>query len=181
MLGFTTKHEALNCPALDERWCGSLRTGYEAIAGFVRDQVSQRGSDRTVRIAKPPVDTSKAWNAVGGFGLILHAGKNVGTQDALHPRTAAGVSRDGRWLYLLVIDGRQKGTSEGTTTAETAAWLLALGAWDGLNLDGGGSTTLVVDDGLGGAKVLNRPIHLGVPGTLRVNGNHLGVFAKPRA
>jgi mannose-6-phosphate isomerase len=51
MLGFTTKHEALNCPALDERWCGSLRTGYDAIAVFVRDQVSQRGSDRTVRIA----------------------------------------------------------------------------------------------------------------------------------
>jgi hypothetical protein len=38
---------------------------------------------------------------------------------------------------------------------------------------------MVVSDGRGGARVLNRPIDLGLPGKERVVANHLGVFAKP--
>jgi len=135
--------------------------------------------DRKARVSRPPVDMSKAYNAMGGFGLLLEDGRNVGEDDALHPRTAVGISKDGRYLIILVIDGRQPGWSDGATTAETAEWLRSFGAEQGLNLDGGGSTTLVVSDGKGGAKVMNRPIHAGIPGTERVNGNHLGVFAKP--
>lgn len=128
-------------------------------------------------IATPPADLSKAYNAVGGFRLLVKDGKNVGKAGPLHPRTAVGITKDGHRLLLLVIDGRQPGYSEGVTTQETAAWLLRLGAHSGLNLDGGGSTALVITDGRGGAKVLNRPIH-GLPGWERVNGNHLGLFAK---
>lgn len=126
-----------------------------------------------------PVDRGDAYNAVGGFRLLLTDGKNVARGDAIHPRTAAGISRDGRYLYLVVIDGRQPGYSEGATTAETAEWLSRLGAHSGLNLDGGGSTTLVISDGKGRPRILNRPIHGGVPGAERVNANHLGVFARP--
>ena len=53
------------------------------------------------------------------------------------------------------------------------------GAYWGLNLDGGGSTSLVISDGKGGHRLLNRPIHAGIPGAERVNANHLGLFAKP--
>ena len=134
--------------------------------------------DNRAWIATPPMDTKAAYNAVGGFRLLLEKGRNVGWHDQLHPRTAVGVSRDGRYLYLLVIDGRQSGYSEGTTTAETAEWMRLLGAYDALNLDGGGSTALVIDDGQGGAKVLNRPIHLNIVGNERVNANHLGVYAR---
>lgn len=131
-------------------------------------------------IATPPIRTKRAHNAVGGFRLLLKDGQNVGWDDVLHPRSAAGISKDGKYLYLVVIDGRQKGYSEGTTTGETAEWMRRFGAWNALNLDGGGSSALVVDDGRGGAKVLNRPIQMGIPGNERINGNALGVFAKPR-
>ena len=61
---------------------------------------------------------------------------------ARHPRTAAGWTKDGR-LLLLVVDGRSK-ASRGATLAETAQLLLDHGAEEALNLDGGGSTTLWV-------------------------------------
>ncbi|MBL6720530.1 MAG: phosphodiester glycosidase family protein [Planctomycetes bacterium] len=67
-----------------------------------------------------------------------------------HPRTAAGWAEDGT-LLLLVLDGRSK-TSRGATLDETAAILLAHGAHEALNLDGGGSTTLWV-----AGQVLNQP------------------------
>ena len=51
--------------------------------------------------------------------------------------------------------------------------LLALGAFEGLNLDGGGSTTMVIANGAGGATLLNRPSG----GAERYNGGNLGVFA----
>ena len=134
--------------------------------------------DNRVTFAQPPPDFTGVHNAVGGFGMLLLDGKNVGGDRDRHPRTALGTSEDGRFLYVLVIDGRQGDYSAGATTAETAAWLLRLGAHDALNLDGGGSTTLAIADG-GGVKIVNRPIHNGIPGRERVVGNHLGVFAQP--
>lgn len=134
-----------------------------------------------VQIIEPPADVSAAHNAVGGFGVLLRNGENVGADDARHPRTAAGVSEDGRYLFLLVIDGRQPDYSMGATTRETGEWLRHIGAYSGLNLDGGGSTALAIADGQGGALLVNRPIHTGIPGTERPVGNHLGVFAKPLA
>jgi hypothetical protein len=133
--------------------------------------------DNKARIAAPPFNTEDVYNAVGGFGLLLKDGKNVGGKGKRHPRTAVGVSKDGRCLYILVIDGRQA-ASHGATTAETAAILKDLGAHSGLNLDGGGSTTLVFEEN-DQPKVVNKPIHLHIPGMERVSANHLGVFADP--
>jgi hypothetical protein len=137
------------------------------------------GPERAVRIQDPPFDTNDVRQAVGGFGIVLDDGEVVGANDALHPRTAAGVSRDGRYLYLLVVDGRQPLYSEGATTAEVGAWLKRLGAWDGINLDGGGTTTMVLRDEAGAPRILNRPIHGGIPGRERVSGSHLGIQAEP--
>ncbi|MGD8726192.1 MAG: phosphodiester glycosidase family protein [Gemmatimonadales bacterium] len=67
-----------------------------------------------------------------------------------HPRTAAGQTRDGA-LIVLVVDGRQP-ESRGVNLEELAQIMLDLGAIDALNLDGGGSATLVVNGVL-----LNRP------------------------
>ena len=135
--------------------------------------------DNRVSFARPPFDLKDAYNAVSGFGMLLEQGTVVGADEVRHPRTAAGVSEDGRYLYLMVIDGRQPNYSIGATTNETAKWIRQIGAYTALNLDGGGSTSLVIDDGQGGATILNRPIHNNIPGVERVNGNHLGVFAKP--
>ncbi|MBO5642782.1 MAG: phosphodiester glycosidase family protein [Kiritimatiellae bacterium] len=65
----------------------------------------------------------------------------------LHPRTAFGISKDRRYLYLLVVDGRQPGYSLGANLADLNDILLPAGASDILNMDGGGSTALVVLDG----------------------------------
>jgi hypothetical protein len=135
--------------------------------------------DNRVTFREPPVRAEGAYNAVSGFGMLLTQGRNAGSNDTRHPRTAAGTSRDGGYLYFLLIDGRQPLYSVGTTTKETADWMSQIGGYDALNLDGGGSTTLVISDGNGGARMLNRPIHNKIPGTERVNGNHIGVYAKP--
>ena len=117
-------------------------------------------------------------DAVTGSDILVGRGANVApTTDTAfnnaNPRTAAGVSADGRTLYLVTIDGRQPGYSTGTSLAETGDVLLALGAFEGVNLDGGGSTAMVIADGAGGATLLNRPSG----GAERYNGGNLGVFA----
>jgi exopolysaccharide biosynthesis protein len=61
----------------------------------------------------------------------------------VHPRTAAGITTDGR-LILMVVDGRQR-SSRGVDLDELAELLASTGAVDGINLDGGGSSALVVN------------------------------------
>jgi exopolysaccharide biosynthesis protein len=68
-----------------------------------------------------------------------------------HPRTAIAALRDGRAL-LAVVDGRQPAVSIGVTLAELARLLIEFGAVEAINLDGGGSTTMVVR-----GTVVNRP------------------------
>ena len=64
----------------------------------------------------------------------------------------------------------------GASLEEVGKWLKSFGAWEGLNLDGGGSTTMVVRGENGKAKVMNVPIgNANIPGYLRHNANHIGV------
>jgi len=72
------------------------------------------------------------------------------------PRTLVGWNSAGERL-LVTVDGRQPDTSVGMTLAEAADLLLALGATDGINLDGGGSTTFVA-----GGTVVNTPSDVAV-------------------
>ena len=68
-----------------------------------------------------------------------------------HPRTAIAKLKDGR-LLLVTVDGRQPGYSVGMSLNELAQLLLEFGAVEAINLDGGGSTTMVVED-----KIVNKP------------------------
>ena len=134
-------------------------------------------TNRRAWIARSPVQVRNAFYGLSGFYALLINGKNHGTMTNQHPRSAVGITRNGRYLILMTVDGRQPGYSEGTTTAGTAEWLRKLGAYDALNLDGGGSTALVVEDAEGHPVALNRPC--GPPvGRQRRVANHLGVFAK---
>lgn len=134
--------------------------------------------DNRASLARPPFRLEGVHTAVSGFGIVLENGRVLEGGKDVHPRTAAGISRDGKTLFWLVIDGRQHKYSLGATTGEVGQWLAALGAWDGINLDGGGTTTLVIERP-GGFQVVNRPIHGGKPGTERVSASHLGVYAPP--
>jgi exopolysaccharide biosynthesis protein len=98
-------------------------------------------------------------NAAGGFHAILLGGAltaRTGQTKARHPRSAAGLSDKGRLLYLLVIDGRRP-DCVGATEAETAIILSRLGAVDGINFDGGGSTALALRLGDGAVRTVNTP------------------------
>jgi hypothetical protein len=72
-----------------------------------------------------------------------------------NPRTAIGRSSDGRAM-LVTVDGRQSGWSVGMTVRELADTMIALGAVDALNLDGGGSTTMTIN-----GRIQNRPSDTG--------------------
>lgn len=130
------------------------------------------------------VDAQNARQAVAGVGpsdmdnvpgtLLVTAGQNTGSTARVepgtrNPRTAAGVSQDGRTLILMVIDGRQPGWSNGVTLAQLADLMIEFGAWDAINLDGGGSSSFVHDDGT--IRTTNRPSD----GQFRAVANHLGI------
>jgi hypothetical protein len=118
--------------------------------------------------------------ALAGFQRLVAEGRPVRHADeSLHPRTAVGLAEEGKRLWLVVVDGRQWRYSEGVTLAELSELLLELGVEDGLNLDGGGSSTLVVE-GAKGPCLLNAPIHTYIPMRERPVGNHLGIYAKRR-
>ena len=116
-------------------------------------------------------------NAIGGFRQILKDGQLVERVLNLkpkHPRSAAGISANGRYLYLLVIDGRREG-STGSTEMETALLLRSLGSEDGINFDGGGSTSLALRFPDGKVRAVNTPIHGGITGIERAVAGCLGI------
>jgi hypothetical protein len=120
-------------------------------------------------------------NAIGGFHSILKNGQpeeRTADLQPRHPRSAAGISANGRFLYLLVIDGRRPG-SIGSTEKETALLLHSLGSWDGINFDGGGSSALVLRYEDGKIKPVNTPIHNGIPGQERAVAGCIGVAINP--
>lgn len=100
---------------------------------------------------------------VQGAGLLRRAGRAPGGWmeieglksesfiDVRHPRTIIGLDRDG-FVWLGAIDGRRPDHSLGMTFAELERLSDRLGLTDALNLDGGGSTTMIVR-----GQVANRP------------------------
>ncbi|MCL2809236.1 MAG: phosphodiester glycosidase family protein [Treponema sp.] len=120
--------------------------------------------------------TENIKNAVGGFHQILINGApalRTQNSETRHPRSAAGVSANGRFLYLLVIDGR-RAASIGGTEAETAMLLIKLGSWNGINFDGGGSSALAMRFADNNVRVVNTPIHGGIPGIERAVAGCIG-------
>ena len=122
--------------------------------------------------------TGRIYNAVSGYQLLAWNGDAVeGLSDRdPEPRTAIGLDRPGRRMIIVVVDGRQSGYSEGATLAEMAQLLVEHRAYRGMNMDGGGSSTLVIERN-GGPEVLNSPVHQGIPGNQRPVANHLGFSA----
>lgn len=100
---------------------------------------------------------------VGGWPrLVVHGQSVADSLDRLegtfptsfmarNPRTGVGFSRDSTTLYLITVDGRQQG-SDGMSLSEFANFMITLGVYEGLNLDGGGSTAMVI-----AGKLVNTP------------------------
>jgi len=166
---------------------GTTVSAQENSANAAALLVTQDNQARIVHDNWPPASTTGVYTAVSGMYPILVNGVNTGYQylndsDFVHhvnPRTAIGLSEDRRHLFLLAIDGRQAGYSVGAYDWETAGWLLLAGAYDGINMDGGGSTTLVMQDSTGRPLRLNKPSAVADSGRERTVGSHFGIFARP--
>ena len=106
---------------------------------------------------------------VSGQTLLVWDGAvAAGPGGSRDPRTAVGLSADRRTLILVVVDGRQ-GSMIGMTFEELAGLLIELGAHTGVNLDGGGSSTMWLQH----AGVVNHPSD----GGERTVANHLAIYA----
>ena len=125
--------------------------------------------------------------AVAGNRALLQNGQptpsvrawlNSSASDRPYPINIAAIDASGARLWLVLSDGKQPLYSEGTTLQEMLDLLQMLGATNAVQLDGGGSTTLVIATNIS-PRLLNAVIHAKVPGQERPVGNHLGFFAKP--
>jgi len=149
---------------------GAFRAGgYSVDGGWRPDMVA------------PPLRPG-TYNLISGFPELVIEGRAYTCPDptggcfpdrgdmlARHPRTAIGLSSDRRTVFLVVVGGRGRRASVGADGQELA-WLMAqLGAWQALNLDGGGSSTMW----LRGTGIINSPSD----GSERSVLNHVGVFA----
>lgn len=127
--------------------------------GTARDWARRRTVGDTVIWTAGVSVGAPASEVVGGFPELLRAGRPVppgrNIADSFgprrHPRTAVGWTPDDR-LLLVVVDGRQPGYSDGMSLDELTWLFQRLGASDAINLDGGGSTAMVVN-----GAVVNRP------------------------
>jgi hypothetical protein len=99
---------------------------------------------------------SPAMAITGNQFLIDDGVVRVVDDRELHPRTAIGIDRDTHTILLLVVDGRQS-FSRGYTMVEMAGLMQDLGADEALNLDGGGSSTMIAKRPNGRVKVINSP------------------------
>jgi hypothetical protein len=130
----------------------------------------------------PTLSTDGIHTAVSGNYPVLIDGVNVAPRNNpldIDPRTVYGISQDRRYLFIVAIDGRQPGYSDGANYFECGQWLLALGASDGMNVDGGGSTCLVFQNTLNQAVRINRSNAVADSGRERTVGSHFGIYAKP--
>ena len=109
-------------------------------------------------------------------GQILYFGE--GGIGGLNPRTAVGISEDGKKVWLVVVDGRSS-RSRGFTLKELAEFFLnELGAYSALNLDGGGSSTMVLKKpGIDFLAAVNRPSD----GSERRVPNGIGIFIEDQS
>lgn len=124
---------------------------------------SAQGRAQILENQKCPEGTTQA---VAGKPLLVFRKKPVPIKDApdndgLYPRTAVGIDE------------------QGVTLAELTGILMELGVYTALNLDGGGSTTLVVANG-SKPSLLNSPIHGKIPMRQRPVANNLGFYAQPK-
>ncbi len=123
--------------------------------------VDAGGKIRFGQIKQMPADAKQI---VSGSGMLVVNGRDVmpvipaSSPDATpYPRTAVGIDKEGKTLILLVADGKQPDFSVGLSIRELAEEMVHLGAWQALNLDSGGSSTMVVRNGAGVPVVVNRP------------------------
>jgi len=148
--------------------------------GTSQDYINEHyfiGDTLLINLNLPP-STSILSEMIGGTPRLIRNGarsveweaEGVGSSFTYdrHPRTAVGFNADSSKVFLFTVDGRQGGYSVGMSLFELTDYMLEWGIYQGVNLDGGGSTTMVVE-----GDVVNSPSD----GTERTVANALMVVS----
>jgi exopolysaccharide biosynthesis protein len=124
------------------------------------------------------------WYAISGSNLLVKRGQIIeGIRtceqqaaycEELQPRTSVGISAN-NYLIIVLVEGPASEPRAGLTVEELAQLHIELGSEDAIAMDGGGSSTLVVDTG-DGPQILNNPSD----GSEREVANHLGISVRNR-
>ena len=140
---------------------GFILSASNKMAETLANKISENDTVKILLNMNP--DFGKIYTLTGGLPRIVVNGKNLPAEsDTLfglkksftvtqHPRTGIGFSKDSTYLYFFTVDGRQE-SSSGMSLKEFANLMISHGVYQGLNLDGGGSTTMVIN-----GKVVNHP------------------------
>ena len=125
----------------------------------------------TIETKSCPTDKIRG---IAGKEILLEKGSSIIIDDGdNYARSGVGTNATGNKIWLVVVDGKQPFYSEGVTLKEFADLFISLGCDRALNLDGGGSSTLVMQKS-GDLDLLNAPIHTKIPMRERPVANHLG-------
>jgi exopolysaccharide biosynthesis protein len=107
--------------------------------------VKKSGKVAIESLAKAGPDDAQV---IAGNVMLVDDGKAVAPENATrHPRTVVGLDEKGTRLTILVVDGRREGEATGMTYAELSREMIAAGCRKAVNLDGGGSSVMVVREG----------------------------------
>ena len=119
--------------------------GHGAAARFLLDNFKP-GDPVEITYTNHP---DRNWSmVVGGHALLVDQGavvpytKDISALGGVRARTAAGISRDGKTIWLVGVEGRTA-ASKGLTLPNLSRFMVEIGVWRALNLDGGGSATMV--------------------------------------
>jgi len=153
--------------------------------------IIKESGEASIQITQPDSPTENIHTAISGFALCLIDGVPQEPEKVdLHPRMGVGLSGDARYVVFVAIDGRRF-SRQGATTAELGEWLKRFGADDGINLDGGGSTTFAwwnpKVEGDDKCELINTPVGNSIryeteeadrtyKPSERNNGNNVGIY-----
>jgi len=136
---------------------GYLIAGLADLTDFFSEGIAVGDTLETELYFEPYFDDIET--AIGGGTVLVKNGAKAKITHMRYGRdfrTAAGVSRDNETLYLITVDKNSK--SVGMTLDELQKFMLDIGVYDGINLDGGGSTQMVARSyGDSGVSYVNKP------------------------
>ncbi len=136
-------------------------SGHDSCARFLRNQINI-GDTVKLKIGTN-LNKGNLFSLMGGGprlmtnGIIQNdfagsEGFDAAFTDSKHPRSAVGINRDSTKIFFVAVDGRQAALSVGMTLSELAYYMKSIGCYQAVNLDGGGSTAMVVRN-----QVVNSP------------------------
>ena len=132
----------------------AVLSGHGLSASFLLNNLNE---DDTIKIVLNLSSTlPKIEQLIGGNTWLVQNGNVNPDNGDRHPRTAVGFNQDSTQFFMFVVDGRQPGLSIGMSYKELGDYMKTWGVHQGLNLDGGGSSTMVVR-----GAIVNSPSDIG--------------------